>query len=386
MKKQIAVLLAATLIVGLTACSGNVETSTTVSTAQCTVTAFDSATTTATSSETTDTESKGTVSAKPTASAAPISKPSRTKVPTVPTDSNHQHNYEYRTERDDSYCTEAGYVYHYCSCGKYQTWSRLAGSHSLSRITVKEATRKQDGLDKIICGLCPYSTTEVIPKITSPYLTDIELVSCQRPNSHYLSDGTQLLDKIYGKYQAAQVGDTYIYRIVMSDGGTNGFTVESGQTSNVDMTVNGNLVTVTVKSMSATNVCTLFSVESSDINNKPIYREVSTRIMLGNVKFTALSREGVHATLRDYIRNKGMESYLTLLNQFSDGTLTSYTGGDPAKSLSGTSKYGHDDYIEVAAHADWLDRYFDLIDQYEARGFTKVYMYYTGKAVELRAC
>lgn len=335
---------------------------------------------------------------EPTKPSEPITKPTEPTVkpsepkptepkPTEPkpTESNHEHDYLYRIEKTYTYCTESGYEYHYCSCGEFLRFKHYAREHSLQHHVVNKATHDKEGLANVTCLWCSYTTTEVIPKVNVPYFVKIEMVSCERPNSVYLSDGTQVLDKIYGKYKAAQVGDTYTYRIVMSDGGTTGFTVKNSRAIDADMIVNGNLVTMTVTSMTG-NAHFGFSVVTNDIDNNKIRDSISMDIVMGNYRLTDLSRDGIYVTLRDYITRNGMQSYLTLLNEFNSGELTSYTNGDPTKSISGTGKYGYDDYIESAVHSDWLDMYFNLIDAYKARGFTKVYMYYTGYAIQLKAC
>lgn len=322
-----------------------------------------------------------TTEPKPTEPKPTEPKPTEPK----PTDSNHEHDYGYRKEKTYTYCTESGYEYLYCSCGKYLMGKHSAQKHTLQHHVVNKATHDKEGLANVTCIWCPYTTTEVIPKVNVPYFVKIEMVSCERPNSVYLSDGTQALDKIYGKYKAAQVGDTYTYRIVMSDGGTTGFTVRNDREIDADMTVNGNLVTMTVTNMTG-NAYFGFVVETNDIDNNKIRDGINMDIVMGNCRLTDLDRNGIYVTLRDYITRKGMQSYLTLLNDFNTGKLTSYTNGDPTKSISGTGKYGYDDYIEPAVHSDWLTMYLNLIDAYKARGFTKVYMYYTGSAIELKAC
>lgn len=347
-------------------------------------------TTPSTPSATTPTEPKPTES-KPTESKPTEPKPTEPKPtepkPTTPkpTDSNHEHKYEHLSDDSQAYCTQSHYAYRYCSCGAFLRVQVVAGEHTLQRQVINKATHDKEGLANVTCIWCPYTTTEVIPKVYVPYFVKIEMVSCERPNSVYLSDGTQVLDKIYGKYKAAQVGDSYTYRIVMSDGGTTGFTVRNNRTSDANMTVNGNLVTMTVTNMTG-NASFSFSVETNDIDNNKVSKAASMKIVMGNCRLTDLESDGIYVALRDYITRNGMESYLTLLNEFNFGELTSYTDGDPAKSITGTGKYGYDDYIALAAYADWLDVYFDLIDAYKAKGFTKVYMDFTGHIIKLKAC
>lgn len=323
---------------------------------------------------------------KPTEPKPTEPKPTEPKPTTPkPTGSNHEHKYEHLSDDSQAYCTQTHYSYIYCSCGASLRVQVVAREHTFQRQVVNKATHDKEGLANLTCIWCPYTTTEVIPKVNVPYFVKIEMVSCERPNSIYLSDGTQVLDKIYGKYKAAQVGDTYTYRIVMSDGGTTGFTVKNNHASDANMTVNGNLVTMTVTNMTG-NAYFGFSVETNDIDNNKVSKAASMKIVMGNCRLTDLDQNGIYVALRDYITRNGMQSYLTLLNEFNFGELTSYTDGDPTKSITGTGKYGYDDYIVPAVHSDWLDMYFNLIDTYKARGFTKVYMYYTGGAIELKAC
>lgn len=323
------------------------------------------------------------VETKPVTQPTPPSTPAAT-TPTNSVDSTHQHDYFYKRVRDDSLCPEDGYVYHYCSCGKYQIWQRKPQDHAYSFNEIIKATHDREGLLETKCQFCPYEKTEVVPKVNVPYFIGIELVSCERPNSVYLSDGTQLLDKVYGQYQVAQIGDTYTYRIVMSDGGTTGFTVENARPWDADMTVEGNLVTMTVTNMTG-NAEFYFRVRTNDIDNNKICRGKGMMIEYGNYKLTD-TNDSLYITLRTYIEKNGMYSNLFLLNDFNAGVLTSYTNGDPSKSITGTGRYSFDDYIVMEEHENPLEMYFELIDEYKARGFTKVYLYYYMGVIELKAC
>jgi hypothetical protein len=269
----------------------------------------------------------------------------------------------------------------------FQVWTRLPGTHALRYNVITEATHDKEGLQEISCSACSYCVKEKIPKVNVPYLVDVELVSEVRPNDEYLSDGTPVFKKVYGEGYC-QVGDVFTYRVVMSDGGTSGFEVEAmfmGENT-ADVTVNGNLITLTIKKLPPSAPNYFFTVRSNDIDNKPVSRVVEKQIVAGNIKFSDFSREGTNVVLGDYISKQGMSTQLVYLNHFNDEILTSYTNGDPSLSISGTAKHGHDDYISVEEHEDWLDMYFDLIDEYKNREFTKVYMFYSGSHIELRAC
>ena len=202
-----------------------------------------------------------------------------------------------------------------------------------------------------------------------------------------MSDGTPIFKKVYGD-EYCQVGDVFTYRVVMSDGGTTGFEVERmfmGEDV-ADVTVNGNLITLTIKKIPPSAPNYFFTIRSNDIDNKPVSQVVEKEIIGGNVKFSDFGREAANLVLSDYISKQGMSTQLVYLNHFNDGILTSYTNGDPSKSITGTAKHGHDDFIVVEEHENWLDMYFDLIDEYKNRGYTKVYMFYSGESIALRAC
>ena len=317
---------------------------------------------------------------------APTQKP--TQAPTQkPTEQGHIHDYTYKYVYSDHLCTEEGYVHHYCACGAFQVWIRMPKTHALRYNVITEATHDKEGLQEITCSTCSYAVREKIPKVNVPYLVGLELVSEVRPNDEFLSDGTPIFKKIYGD-EYCQVGDVFTYRVVMSDGGTTGFEIErmDGGDNIADVTVDGNLVTLTIKQLPPSAPNYFFAVHSNDIDNKPVRRVVEKQIVGDNLKFSDFSRESGSVVLGDYINKQGMSTALLYLNYFNDGILTSYTNGDPSLSISGTAKYGHDDYIVVAEHEDWLDMYFDLIDEYKSRGFTKVYMFYSGEDIALRAC
>ncbi len=243
------------------------------------------------------------------------------------------------------------------------------------RTTIRKATHDKEGLDEVRCTLCSYTIQEVTPKINVPYLVDIELVSHERPNECYFSDGTSIMERIYGT-DYCQAGDILTYKVIMSDGGSEGFTVTNECPENADVEVNGNLITVRVTQQRFGNDAINIDIISNDIDNNWTMQGIFTYIVLGDYKFTDLSGASLYVCLRDYITNNGMESSLWLLNEFNSGELVRYTKHDPSLSISGTAKYGYDDYLILNQYDDWLKTYFDLIDAYKARGFTKVYMDY----------
>ena len=252
------------------------------------------------------------------------------------------------------------------------------------RTTLVKATHDKEGLEEVRCSWCGYSIQQAIPKVDVPYLVGIELVNAQRPNECYLSDGTPILEKIFGK-NYCQVGDVLTYKVIMSDGSAEGFTVKNELPMVADMEVNGNLITVTVTDQRFLNDAFDIDVISNDIDNNWKMDGIFTNIVLGDCKFTDLDGMDVKILLDQYIVNQGMEVGVFILNDFNSGKLTSYTNGDPSKSISGTAKYGYDDYIIIEEHENWLEVIFNLIDEYKARGITKVYMYYAYGAFEFKA-
>ena len=149
-----------------------------------------------------------------------------------------------------------------------------------------------------------------IPKIESskPYFIRLDYVSKTQPNS-FMVDGMPVLDRLYGKNKALQKGDTITYRVVMSDGGSTGFTICPATYDDFEVTVNGNLVTLKVK---GNYQSAMFEIESVDKNGNTTWGEVRFNTIL--MYDSALADSGI--LLRDYAIRQGMK-WCTA----SDGTM-----------------------------------------------------------------
>ena len=194
MKKLIALLLAMTLVLSLTACGGGEQTANlddAPETSAITTTTDGAEETTENTEETTApvvTEPAETepVETEPAETTPPATEPAET----TPV---HTHSYTSKVTKAAT-CTEKGVKTFTCSCGKSYTESIKATGHSYSATTTKEATCTEKGSKTLTCKCGSSYTEEIKAKGHSHTVTDSKKVTCTE-------DG-------YTKYSCA-CGDTY---------------------------------------------------------------------------------------------------------------------------------------------------------------------------------
>ncbi len=301
---------------------------------------------------------------KPTEPKPTEPKPTEPK----PTDGNHEHDYGYRKEKTYTYCTESGYEYLYCSCGKYLMGKHNPQNHSYSRKVISQATHDKEGQAELSCLWCPYTTTEVIPKVNVPYFVGFEIVSVERPNAYYLSNGQDLLTRLYGKNQAFQKGDSLVLKVVMSDGG-NDFELKN-YIPRCTCTKDGNLIYVAFDAdypsvMSEASV----TIEVSNKDGEKKYQGLIFHIW-GEEQSLGIS-SNCTTELRVYAKRLGMQ-WVSNGTDFVEKYNGGYTWKDESLSVTGCTIKGTDDLIPVTGNPDWIEEAIHLLDTYASMGFTKI--------------
>lgn len=200
------------------------------------------------------------------------------------------------------------------------------------------------------------------PVVEEPYFVKMELVSVERPNAHYI-DGVDMLTYMFGKNKALQKGDSVTYRIVMSDGGNEGFTI--GKTYGFSATLDGNLLTITATGTAQSGAWV--SIRSVNESGEPISKSVEWDYVIkddGNL----FENDGKMAhLLKRYAKFLGF----TVKNGAQMTGYTTNTGGT-MESLTGCTIRGNDDRIAIPGNEDWIEEVIWLFKEYKKLGFQNI--------------
>ena len=265
-----------------------------------------------------------------------------------------------------TYCTERGYEYHYCDCGFKMTFLHTAREHTLSQTVTVKPTREEGGVAEVKCGRCPYTTTETVPVLTAPYFVGFEVVSVERPNAYYLSNGQDFLSRLYGKNKAFQKGDSLVLKVIMSDGGSD-FELDN-YIPRCTCTKEGNLIYVSFDAdypsiMSEASVAIEAKNKDGEIERYSlIYHIFGSEDYLGG---TVCGPE-----LKAYGKRLGMQ-WVNNGTDFVEKYNGGYTWNDESLSLTGCTINGTDDLIPIQGNPDWVEEAIELLDAYAKMGFTR---------------
>lgn len=390
MKRLLALLLAMIMLLSLCACgnstTGSTDGGTTANTEDRTTgterttesTASPDTTDGTTQTEGTQSPTEGTTSAeKPTAQTTPTNptkqtataKPTSTKKPTVIMGHNgaHEHNFVLtKTTLQD--CDVPWTEYYSCACGTTKTVNHAFSTHQWGEWkTTKEPTPEKTGEAARQCAKCRKTETKTLDK-KPPYYISHEVVSTSRPKAFYI-DGVDMLTAMFGENKAFQTGDSIIYKINLSDGGSNGFEIIG--TSGCTATVSGNKVTVKITGEYPSAEWT-FTVYDKN-GNKQTMTERYKRVVQhsGNL-------ETINGIMVDLLVAYAHEKYGIEGNQGlrpEDGYTSNRTeGNDPSiTGEHGSGYYGTlDDFFWKADHSNWVKYAMQLIAEYKKIGIKEV--------------
>ena len=209
------------------------------------------------------------------------------------------------------------------------------------------------------CGTIIEKTGHILPAI--PYFVKMELVSVERPNAHYV-DGVDMLTYMFGKNKALQKGDSVTYRVVMSDGGSEGFRII--RAAGCSYVTNGNLITMTAngdRNSAILNVvvdCEDGSETTEVLKWEYVINET------GNI---AEGEGKMERLLKRYAKFLGF----TVKNGAQMTGYTTNTGGT-MESLTGCTIIDNDDRIVIPGNDDWIKEVVWLFKEYKKLGFTNV--------------
>ena len=199
------------------------------------------------------------------------------------------------------------------------------------------------------------------PVVETPYFVKMELVSVERPNAHYV-DGVDMLTYMFGKNKALQKGDSVTSRVVMSDGGSEGFRII--RAAGCSYVTNGNLITMTAngdRNSAILNVvvdCEDGSETTEVLKWEYVINET------GNI---AEGEGKMERLLKRYAKFLGF----TVKNGAQMTGYTTNTGGT-MESLTGCTIIDNDDRIVIPGNDDWIKEVVWLFKEYKKLGFTNV--------------
>ncbi len=178
-------------------------------------------------------------------------------------------------------------------------------------------------------------TTQKPSTTEKPYFVSLELISIERAEKFNI-DGMHALDRIYGKNQCFQYGDTVKFRVNMSDGGT-GFSVY--EKDSCTTSVSGNIITAKITACHGSSF--LLQIKTKDKDGKTIKPYMRYKIWT----FEDIDDDSV---VREYARNKG----LTLLNGCSEEAVKRYS-------------------VKIPGNSNWLSQALASIDNARSLGCTR---------------
>ena len=204
-----------------------------------------------------------------------------------------------------------------------------------------------------------------------------EIVSIQRSeNTYYCADGQDLASRVYGKDKGFQYGDVITIR-VNAEGGTAvcGVDFVVCDAANCEYEVNENIVTIYV---GRGNIYTSWK----EVRISIFARDTMTN---HSVRFNIVHSENPltkgYALLMDYIELNGL-IHSHNPNDVGDG-YTAWT--DDSGSFTGYVGVGCDDYIYHTDDGSWLETALWLIDKYVDSGFQRVCMRTDGSGYSFTA-
>ena len=187
------------------------------------------------------------------------------------------------------------------------------------------------------------------PTEEKPYYVGCELIRIDRPNTTYKVNGVPLLEKAYGTKYVLQVGDTAVFKIKMSDNGTNGFSVEYSGGCKAE--IDGDLLKITATG----------GREKTDVYIRVDTREGKKSIQINEFVINAGSHnitttsESMTQLFEIYAMRKG---------------LSCATEGHYAFSGFFT-KIESDILIKIPNNSDWIEESFNSIDTWVNAGYKK---------------
>ena len=213
------------------------------------------------------------------------------------------------------------------------------------------------------CGTIIEKTGHILPAI--PYFVKMELVSVERPNAHYI-DGVDMLTYMFGENKALQKGDSVTYRIVMSDGGNEGFTI--GKTYGFSATLDGNLLTITATGAAQSGAWV--SIRSVNESGESISKSVKWDYIIDEDGDISDGQGKMARLLKRYAKFLGFT--------VKDGAqMTGYTinTGGTMESLTGCTIKDNDDQIDIPGNSNWIKEVVWLFGEYKKLGFSNVAFY-----------
>ncbi len=180
------------------------------------------------------------------------------------------------------------------------------------------------------------------PEAKKAYLVGISVEKAERPNTAKVKD-SDLLSCVYGKDTAFQNGDTVVYKVEMSNGGTTGFRFVKNSAKNCTISVDKNLITMSIDQKDRALDKAEFAITGSDENGQT--KKITVCVTLYEYDEKAL--------LEQYAKNSGLE--------FVDG-------GDAAINVTHRRASGH------TASGTWVDQAAGFIDEAKSAG-CKYYYY-----------
>jgi hypothetical protein len=178
-----------------------------------------------------------------------------------------------------------------------------------------------------------------------------------------------MLTAMFGENKAFQTGDSIVYKINLSDGGSNGFEIIG--TSGCTATVSGNKVTVTITGEYPSAEWT-FTVYDKN-GNKQTMTERYKRVVQHSGKL-----ETINGIMVDLLVAYANEKYGIEGNQGlrpEDGYSSNRTpDNDPSiTGEHGSGYYGTlDDFFWKADKTNWVKSVLELIGEYKKIGITEV--------------
>ena len=395
MKKFLALFLAMTMLCTVTACGNPTadetktsttadKISTTTNVEGATENTTDSTVTTSTAigteeststteeaqpTESTESTATPTEQTKPTTGKKPATTAKKTTQTTKPTGNSGAHEHDFvltKTTLQD--CAIPWTEYYSCTCGTVQTINHTFATHQWSEWkTTKEPTFEKTGEAARTCATCNKTETKTLDK-KSPYYISHEVVSTSRPNAFYI-DGVDMLTKMFGENNAFQTGDSIVYKINLSDGGSNGFEIIG--TSGCTAAVSGNKVTVKITGEYPTAEWA-FTVYDKNGNKKTI-EERYKHVVRHSGKL-----DTINGIMEDLFVEYAEEKYGISGNSelYPEDGYTSNRTPDNDPSITGEHGSGYygtlDDFFWKADKTNWVKSVLELIGEYKKIGITEV--------------
>lgn len=179
----------------------------------------------------------------------------------------------------------------------------------------------------------------------------VEFVEKKYYSTTTMVDGMNLIDRLYGKDKAMQVGDYYKCRIVMSDGSVPNVKIND---CSPGVSINGNIVTVKAE-LGIASPYFDGTVTNSDGSKSSVFIQRMFVVNCNDNSHKDLSGN-LNSLFRDYCEKKGMTYHYS----GSD-----FQGYDFERGLVDIKK-GSPNY-----NPNWIKECFDMIDKFAAKGYNR---------------